>query len=98
VKLQWETGNEADILAFNILRDRVGRAVETRVVNPAPILAAWAGSNQGETYTFVDESAQVGAAYLYTLEVLKLSGGRVTYGPVTVQTHGSNLYLPLIQR
>jgi hypothetical protein len=98
VQLQWETGSEADILAFNILRSRTDRAVETRVINQAPILAAWAGSNQGETYTFVDKSVQTGDEYSYTLEVLKLSGGRVTYGPVTVRARGSSLYLPLIHR
>ena len=99
VKLQWDTGSEADILAFNILRDRGDRATETRVVNPSLIVAAWAGSNQGQGYTFVDESAQTGEEYLYTLEVLKLSGGRVRYGPVTVQAgSGNSLYLPMIQR
>jgi len=98
VKLQWETGSEADIRAFNILCYRAGRATETRVVNPSLILAAWAGSNQGERYTFVDESAQAGEEYLYTLEVLKLSGGRLRYGPVAVQAGSASLYLPLIQR
>jgi hypothetical protein len=98
VQLGWETSNEADILGFNILRDRADRALETQVINPKLVLATWAGSNQGDRYTFVDDAVRAGDEYLYTLEVLRLSGGRQTFGPVTVRARGHDLYLPLIQR
>lgn len=98
VELSWETGSESDILGFNILRDRADRATETQILNPEPILATWAGSNQGDRYALVDDNVHAGDAYIYTLEVLRLSGGRLTFGPVTVRLQRANLYLPLLQR
>ncbi len=98
VLLTWETGNESDILAFNILRQPADQTTAAQVINAAPIPATWAGSNQGDVYAFTDATAGPDIAYIYTLEALKLSGGRLTHGPVTVRAPAGRLYLPLIRR
>ncbi len=98
VLLAWETGNEADILAFNILRQPADQTTAAQVINGDPIPATWAGSNQGDSYVFVDDTGRPGIEYLYTLEVLTLGGGRLTHGPATVRAVAGRLYLPLIRR
>ncbi|MGC8780243.1 MAG: C25 family cysteine peptidase [Anaerolineae bacterium] len=98
VQLSWETANEADILGFNLLRREAGQLAAAQAVNDTPIVASWAGSNQGEVYTYADATVQMGRTYEYTLEIIKLSGGRATHGPIIVRTAGAALYLPLIQR
>jgi len=98
VRLTWETANEADILGFNILRREAGQATAMQVINATPLLGSWAGSHQGDVYSYVDDTVQTGRVYEYTLEIIQLSGGRATHGPITVRARGAALYLPLIQR
>lgn len=98
VQLTWETANEANILGFNILRRAVGRPAALQAINTAPLPADRAGSNQGEVYTYLDENVQIGQTYEYILEVIELSGGRATHGPLTVRVGAAALYLPLVQQ
>lgn len=98
VQLTWETANEANILGFNILRRAAGRPAALQAINTAPLPAERAGSNQGEAYTYLDENVQTGQTYEYTLEVIELSGGRATHGPLSVRVPAAALYLPLIQQ
>ena len=93
VLVQWQTLSEVNVLSFNLLRV-AGRDV-CEVVNAEPLLAQYAGADQGATYTLLDEKVRPGTTYDYVLEVVRLDGGaeRIDLGAVT--THW-RLDLPLI--
>jgi hypothetical protein len=91
VDLAWVTTSEIDMLGFYILRSESETGVGSKV-NEEMILVENPGGT-GASYTYTDETVEMGKTYYYWLEVVDTSG-RSEFGPRTVRTT-YQLYIPL---
>jgi hypothetical protein len=96
VRLEWETATEFDNLGFHLYR-RLATGGERVRLNEELIPAAAPGSPIGAVYTWLDESAIPGLAYVYTLESVD-GGGRAAYQAEASATARFACYLPLVTR
>lgn len=67
VTVAWQTGDESNILGFNLIRTYESGAHEQ--VNPSLIVAEYAGDPQGATYAIVDPGYKLLEAVTYELQV-----------------------------
>jgi hypothetical protein len=75
VRVEWQTADESEIMAFAVLRDHAGVDPAAFVaISGYPIMAAQPGLAGGASYTFLDSTVAFGQSYRYRLEVLKLDG------------------------
>jgi len=102
--ITWQTGNEAQIVGFNV--QRAAAEGEFVPINSALVPAEHPGANQGAAYLFVDAGAGCAAADLatadfaactYRIEVVMLSGTSAYVGPVVEQA-AARVLLPLMLR
>jgi hypothetical protein len=80
----WRTGDETDILGFNVLRrpeslfgEDATQAFEA--INSQVMLAQWSGLGMGADYSFVDDSVTPGVTYGYKLEIISADGTTTLY-------------------
>lgn len=82
VDLKWTTGNEMNVVGFNVWR--TGRANGTfDKINNALIPAERAGSLTGANYVFKDKGRAPGKRYFYKLEIIG-TGGTLEWSDVIV--------------
>lgn len=83
-RLDWETGNELDLVGFNVWQSSSlnGEFVKR---NAALIPVENPGGLKGNAYHYVDTELAANTAYLYKLEVLKQDGSAEWVGPITVR-------------
>ena len=97
VVVEWQTGNELEILGFNLLRslNEDGDFVQ---INTETIWAKTPGSAGSATYVYSDQTTEMGLQYWYQLEVLKLDGTKERYGLVEINRFEakSYLFLPIV--
>jgi hypothetical protein len=75
VAVRWRTGSEAQLLGFNVYRERAGRRVAvSRTLIPAN------GRLAGARYAYVDRHPSQGKAR-YWLQAVRSNGSRSWYGP-----------------
>lgn len=79
--VEWETGSELDLIAFNVLRSRVGGSLES-AVNTVWI-PALGERDESTLYEFLDRDALPGVAYRYRIEAIT-SGGWTSRSPYFV--------------
>jgi len=72
IKLKWETGNELDVVGFNVWRKQ-GKA-KWKQMNAELIAAKNAGQVTGAPYTFADKGVKQGKKYQYKVQVIKANG------------------------
>jgi len=96
VTLSWETANELFNSGFNLYRAE-SVAGERVKLNQALIPSKQPGSQNGASYTYLDDSVQTGRRYFYWLEVMDLSERAwLVSGPIEASTM-VQMFLPLIQ-
>jgi len=85
VRLDWQTGFEADNLGFHVYREVDGRRerVTPELVAGTALLAGGARLRAGNAYGLWDDAAREGGRYW--LEAWDLSGERVWHGPFEVE-------------
>jgi len=88
VRVDWQTGLEADTFGFHILRGESGNINTATQINDSLIAATGRGS--GSTYMWVDETADDTAARYYWLREVELDGTLIDYGPVTFASSSAN--------
>lgn len=103
VLLEWETGTEIDVLGFNLWREvKVkGKGECYERLGDVPIggfliSASYPGQPCGSNYAYLDKPPACGQ-HRYKLEVVKTTGSREFYGPISV-TALCWLYFPLVFR
>jgi len=92
-RIAWTTASELNVIHFNVLRASGG--CEYEAVNAEPILAQYAGADQGAAYAYLDEAVESGTTYDYVLEVVRPDGG-VEHFPLPALTTNWRLSLPLV--
>jgi hypothetical protein len=78
IAVGWRTGNEAQVLGFDVFRST--NAGPFRKLNRLLVTAKQTGSTRGATYRFVDPAVKRGHAYTYRLRVVTTDGRRSWYG------------------
>ena len=73
VLLSWETGNELNIVRFNVWRStkRNGNYAQ---VNVKDLVAQHVGTVKGDVYEFRDKTVKAGKTYFYKIEVVSVTG------------------------
>jgi len=98
VRVEWATVKETEILGFDVLR---GESADGPFVpiTPEMIPATMPGASQGNSYSFVDATANPAQNYWYKLKILTLDGGSEEYGLAAVVPAAKNtLFLPAVVR
>ena len=85
VELAWSTGAESDMSSYRVMRRAVGHEYEMIAT------VAAANSNSGSTYTYVDESADNGTSYEYTLNMVDINDNVTELGTIASATPSANL-------
>jgi hypothetical protein len=93
LELMWETGNEVDLIGFNVYRSRSLNG-EKEKLNSELILAKEPGQLDGAEYGFTQE-VEPGKRYYYWLEWVGIDGVEFE-GPAIVQA--DYLFLPILIR
>lgn len=96
ILVTWETATEHDNVGFHLYRQGGPQDKPTRL-NAKLIPSRAPGGDQGARYAFLDDTAQDGVAYLYTLEDVDSHGRATPHGPVAA-TAPYALFLPLLRR
>jgi hypothetical protein len=96
VTVMWKTATESDVLGFNVLRTVNG--VTTRL-NAAMIEATFSGQASSGSYSFVDDTVEVGQLYFYFIEIVMTNGTVQEHSVGSTLVAGANrLFLPLVTR
>jgi len=93
IQLSWQTAQEIDLIGFNLYRSESQDGAQVQI-NPELIQALTPGQLQGNDYSFLDASAEVGKTYYYWVEWV---GNRDTqlFGPLVELLVANHVYLPL---
>lgn len=83
VRVEWETGNELNLIGFNVYRSNKRRGGYEKL-NTELIPAQNIGQAQGAPYKFMDRKVQVGTKYFYKLELIRAIGGDALTPPIKV--------------
>jgi hypothetical protein len=83
VVVQWETSSEIDTVGFYLFRKDEPKGKYFQVNDQ--LLPGLLVSNQGGTYSYVDETASPGKTYKYKLVEVETRGDKRVYGPFTVK-------------
>jgi hypothetical protein len=94
IRLSWQTGGEAEMVGFNLLR-REGGSGDFTPLNEALIPAQRAGSADGADYVYLDSGAAGGVSYEYQLQVVQNDASNRFFGPVEAR-RGAGIYLPIV--
>ena len=78
--IAWETISEIETAGFNLWRSPSPAAPETQL-NPS-MIPGHPGSTQGHSYTWVDNTAQLGQPLYYWLEDVDINGSAGLKGPI----------------
>lgn len=98
VLVQWATAQESDILGFHLLRADSPDGPFAQITAEM-IVASTPGSATGNSYRFVDSTADASRSYWYKLRVYTLEGGSEEYGlAAVVPTAENRLFLPAVGR
>lgn len=92
VLLTWETISEVDNVGFNLYRSGE-EGILGEQLNEELIPSESPGGGEGANYSFLDDTAQPGVKYYYTLEDVDANGWRTPHGPVVFTLWRA--YLPL---
>ena len=88
VVLAWTTGSEVDTAGFNIWRSSSATGIFAKV-NTVIIPAKGTGIG-GATYTWTDNSVNVGDTYFYKLDDIDTNGTSTLHGPVSATVGASS--------
>ena len=93
IQLRWLSGEEIDLLGFNLFRAETSDGQQVQV-NFELISAINPGQLQGNKYQYVDKTTETGKTYYYWVEWV---GNRSTefYGPVTASLAPFWVWLPV---
>jgi Peptidase family C25 len=80
--VQWTTDAEVGTIGFNLLRKDHGSKAFIQLNQH--LLPAEPTVNDGATYSFVDQTAQVGESYIYKIAEIDARGYNNNYGPYPV--------------
>lgn len=72
VHVKWETGNELNVVGFNVWR-QVGKG-EWKLHNKQMIAAKHVGSIEGAKYAIAHKKVKAGKTYQYKIEIVKANG------------------------
>ena len=72
VRVKWETGNELNVVGFNVWR-KVGKG-EWKLHNKEMITAKHVGSIEGAKYAVAHKKVKPGKTYQYKIEIVKANG------------------------
>jgi uncharacterized repeat protein (TIGR01451 family) len=100
VVVRWTTSLELNTWGFHLYRSADGRRAGAERVT-ATIIRATGSGQGGDSYSWVDSSAQPGVTYTYWLEEVELDGDRSEFGPVSTALRLGGLFrtfLPLVAR
>ena len=81
IQLGWQTAQEVDLLGFNIFRSVAVDGLPVKI-NPAMIPGINPGQLKGNSYQFLDVTAESGKTYNYWVEWVG-EAGSMQFGPVT---------------
>jgi hypothetical protein len=93
VTLRWKTGYEVDNLGFNVYREQGGKR---KLLNPSVIAGSALMAGQGtrltagESYAWLDRSANGKESAVYWLEDIDLDGSRTMHGPISPISAGDS--------
>ncbi|MBI5076232.1 MAG: DUF11 domain-containing protein [Nitrospirae bacterium] len=86
--VQWTTSSETDTAGFYLFRFD-GKSGSYRQINSG-LLPALITSQQGGTYSLIDNGASLTGSNTYLLMEIEGKGGKNTYGPFTVMAGAGN--------
>lgn len=85
IRIMWQTSTELDAFGFAVYRGLDGDSRSNAVLlNPKGLIPARGGT--GETYEFVDDTAEAGQRYAYWLHEIERNGRINEYGPLQTST------------
>jgi hypothetical protein len=93
IQLDWQTGQEFNLLGFNLLRAEAVNGTQLKI-NPQQIPAINPGQLQGNTYRYVDISTEAGKTYYYWVEWVGNTGSEL-FGPLTASLAPYTIWLPM---
>jgi hypothetical protein len=94
IQLDWQTGQEVDLLGFNLYR---AEALDgpREMLNPELIPAINPGDLRGNAYQYLDATAVAGKTYYYWVEWVGNNGSEF-YGPETARLVSYRVWLPVL--
>jgi len=78
VEVRWETATEIQTAGFNLFRGTNPDDISS-IVNQDGLIASHGEAVSGATYTYIDNSVEVGQTYYYMLEEIEYDGGTNRY-------------------
>jgi streptogramin lyase len=79
IRLSWQTGQEIDLVGFNLFRADAADGAQVQI-NPILIPATSPGQLRGNDYQYLDTTAETGKTYYYWVQWVGISGSEL-YGP-----------------
>ncbi len=89
IRVKWQTGNELEIIGFNVWR-KTSKGTEWKKLNANLIDAKSVGTISSEKYSYLDKSVKVGKKYVYRIEIVLVQGEARWSDEISIRHKKSN--------